>query len=320
MSENRTTYINPNAIKDNSIPTSKISGLSEIAGAIPYTWNENSDMNNMVAPGIYEISGMKLNENDHLPIYNGGNVSGRLFVMENDNCISQTLILLNVGGGDNNIYTRIRQNGIWEPYWGKLQSNMEVGAIGFSTDKSFDDFTDNGMYSGVNLYWVNENNVYSAETFVLIVINGYLYGGGITQLKYSIMADGTVNVQTRKRMGENPWTEWDNIASKNEPLPSTSSEIKEIIYSGQSSFNLTLEPNVYYKIQGVDSLYIEFKEGKSGILNNYMFEVSFDGSSFINLPDTIKWANGKSPIDSLSTSSTLQVSVINNLGTYTIFY
>ena len=174
----------------------------------PVTWDASKNMNDFTNPGIYLISGQRTSGTDNLPIYNTGSISGRLVVITSNNCVSQILTLSNAGGGDTNIYTRTKQGEVWEP-WGKLQSNIEVGQIGFGTPYTFDDFTDNGMYSGVNLYWVNSTSTYSAETFVLVVINGYLYGGGITQLKYSIMADGKVNLHTRKKMGNSNWSDWE---------------------------------------------------------------------------------------------------------------
>ena len=186
------------------------SGLIDLGlvNGTPVTWDASKNMNDFTSPGTYLISGQKTSGTDNLPIYNTGKISGRLVVITNDNCVSQILTLLNVGGGDTNIYTRTEQGGLWEP-WGKLQSNIEVGQIGFGTPYTFDNFTDNGMYSGVNTYWVDSTSTYSAETFVLVVINGYLYGGGITQLKYSIMADGKVNLHTRKKMGNSNWSDWE---------------------------------------------------------------------------------------------------------------
>ena len=56
--------------------------------------------------------------------------------------------------------------------WQRLQTNIEVGLIGVGQSKTFDDFIDNGMYSGVNAYWTDAvNYITSVETFVLVVIN-----------------------------------------------------------------------------------------------------------------------------------------------------
>ena len=193
--------------------TEKVNSLNDNTSALTetvITWDYTSNMNNFTTTGTYKITGERTNTQDSLPIYNTGIIEAKLQVFAADNCVSQILTLLNVGGGDTNIYTRTRQNGEWEQ-WAKLQTNIEVGAIGVGRTKTFDHFIDNGMYSGVNYYWVN-GNAYNAETFVLIVVNDYLYGAGITQLKYSIKQDGSVNIQTRKKISSE-WTEWENVGN-----------------------------------------------------------------------------------------------------------
>lgn len=168
----------------------------------PYAWDSNSNLNNFTLQGRYTIRGEReANANDNMPIYNGGKVEARLEVLENENTLVQRLLLLNVGGGDGNIYTRTRQNGSWGA-WGKLQTNIEVGRVEGSN--AFDNFTDNGMYSGVYAYGS------TAETFVLVVINAYLYGGGVAQLKYSTLLDGTTTVKIRTRVN-NSWGEWQGL-------------------------------------------------------------------------------------------------------------
>lgn len=168
----------------------------------PYAWDSNSNLNNFTCQGNYTISGTRqANAQDGMPIYNGGKVEAKLQVLEADNCIMQILTLLNVGGGDGNIYTRVRQNGSWSA-WGKLQANIEVGRV--EGNNPFDDFTDNGMYSGVYAYDS------TAETFVLVVINAYLYGGGVAQLKYSTLLDGTTEVKLRTRVN-GAWGEWKGL-------------------------------------------------------------------------------------------------------------
>jgi hypothetical protein len=136
-------------------------------------------------------------------------------VLAAGDCITQVLTLLNVGGGDGNIYVRTKQAGTWEP-WGKLQTNIEVGAIGLGQSRNFDHLTDNGIYSGANIYSTGTgDNGYpltAYETFVLIVINGYLTGGGVSQLKYSLLPDGTTCVATRT-MQDNEWSEWHDIST-----------------------------------------------------------------------------------------------------------
>ena len=168
----------------------------------PIVWSASCNMNNFICAGRYVISGSReANAQDNLPIYNGGKIEARLEVLENENTLVQILTLLNVGGGDGNIYTRVKQNGSWG-IWGKLQTNIEVGRV--EGNNPFDNFIDNGMYSGVYAYG------YTAETFVLVVINAYLYGGGVAQLKYSTLLDGTTTVQIRTRVNGS-WGEWQGL-------------------------------------------------------------------------------------------------------------
>ena len=177
-------------------------------------WSANSHMDNYIAPGTYNIRGDRTNLADGLPIYNTGSFSARLTVLAAYNCVTQVLTLLNVGGGDSNVYTRTRQGSNWGT-WSKLQQNVEVGAIGLGQGKTFDHLTDNGMYSGYNVYQTgtddNGNPIIVYETFVLVVINGYLTGGGISQLKYSLLQNGITTVATREKTGE-AWSEWNDVA------------------------------------------------------------------------------------------------------------
>lgn len=179
------------------------------------TWKEASHIDMFTTPGVFNIEGKRINRNDGLPIYNKGTISARLVVLEGGNCITQVLTLLNTGGGDSNIYVRTKQDGAWKP-WGKLQTNIEVGAIGLGQSRTFDDLTDNGIYSGVNVYATGtDTNGYpitSYETFVLVVINAYLTGGGITQLKYSLLLNGTTNVNTRTKLSGS-WGNWVDLGA-----------------------------------------------------------------------------------------------------------
>ena len=180
----------------------------------PFTWSADSNIDHFTSQGTYNISGIRTNTGDGLPIYNTGKIEARLTVLENDNCVTQVLTMLNVGGGDGNVYVRTRQGNVWE-HWGKLQTNVEVGAVGLGQSKSFDDLTDNGIYTGANIYATGTDDngypVTAYEAFVLVVINAYLTGGGISQLKYSLLPDGTTGVVTRTKLnGE--WSEWKDIA------------------------------------------------------------------------------------------------------------
>lgn len=156
------------------------------------------------------------------PIQNQNNARGRMFVIKSNNTdntnevITQIFMLNNNVGGEGNVYIRSCQQGTWKP-WGKLQTNIEVGAIGFGQTKTFDDFIDNGVYSGANVIQTGTSNGYPIigyETFVLITVNGYQVGAGVTQLKHSIDTNGEMKTQSRKRFGD-AWTEWEDISGNN---------------------------------------------------------------------------------------------------------
>ena len=197
--------------KDNTIfTTSEFGKIIRLFRVEPVKWNKYSNLDNYVCTGGYDIKGIREINTDNMPIENTGNVTARLDVLANGESATQLLSLLNVAGGDGNLYTRSRQGGNWG-MWGKLQTNVEVGSVGMGQDKTFDNFTDSGMYSGVNVYSTGtDTNGYpitSFETFVLVVINAYQTGAGVAQLKYSLLLDGTVSVKTRSRQGD-VWSEW----------------------------------------------------------------------------------------------------------------
>ena len=178
-------------------------------------WESMSLIDKFTTAGVYNIAGERTNTADGLPINNTGRISARLVVIDCDNCVTQVLTLLNAGGGDCNIYIRTKQGNAWS-VWGKLQTNIEVGAIGLGQSRSFNDLTDNGIYSGANVYATgtdaNGYPVTSYETFVLVVINAYLTGGGVTQLKYSLLLNGTTSVTTRTMLhGE--WGSWVDLGA-----------------------------------------------------------------------------------------------------------
>lgn len=187
-------------------------GEDELTGIVksfirkPFAWNDNCNLNNFTPQGRYTISGEReANATDNMPILNGGKVEAVLDVLAKDNCITQVLTLLNVGGGDGNIYTRTRQDNTWGQ-WGKLQTNVEVGLI---NQQQMDALIDNGIYSGILST--------TGETFVLVVINNYAiatqagYGGYVSHLKYSVGLDGVVKVETRRRDAFGSWTDWQSI-------------------------------------------------------------------------------------------------------------
>lgn len=174
----------------------------------PIVWSAASHINNFIAPGTYNIHGDRTNLADGLPIYNTGSFSARLTVLAAYNCITQVLTLLNVGGGDSNVYTRTRQGSNWGT-WSKLQQNVEVGQT-----TSLDAYIDNGIYSGVYT-----NGTTHFETFVMVVINNYSVAAAtgtarnITQLKYAVDTNGTFCYHARTGQGADSveWGEWSSV-------------------------------------------------------------------------------------------------------------
>lgn len=225
----------------------------------PVAWSATCNMNNFVCSGRYTISGSReANANDNIPIYNGGNIEARLEVLENGNTLVQILTLLNIGGGDGNIYTRTRQDNTWSA-WGKLQTNVEVGVI---NQQQMDALVDNGIYSGI----LSD----TGETFVIICINNYAiatqagYGGYISHLKYSVGLDGVVKVETRRRDAFGSWTDWQSIGG------------------GESSYTLPIATAEV--LGGVKSSTKRGYAGESPAGREYALNVNGDGSAFVTIP------------------------------------
>lgn len=87
---------------------------------------------------------------------------------------------------------------------------------------------------------------------------------------------------------------------------------------GTGAVTKELQPNTFYKFGECSSLTITLAAGKSGILNEYMFEF-ISGSTPTTLTDipNIKWQNG----DKLVTEAncTYRVSIVNNCAVYAKF-
>ena len=178
-------------------------------------WDENNNLNDILNEGLYFIKGYKHN-GDNIPILNDGPIAAKLTVISTDDngenkVVTQVLNLNNNHGGEGNIYTRSYQNGNWKA-WGKLQTNIEVGQV-----TTLDNLVDNGIYSGV-LTDGSPTAVGSFyDTFVLIVLNNYSVAGplgtaqSISQLKYSLKLDSTIEVAKRKRDEYGFWTEWKSV-------------------------------------------------------------------------------------------------------------
>lgn len=182
------------------------------------TW-QGQNLNDYTTAGVYNIKGKRVN-GDNIPISNEGVISARLTVLTSDDnggnkVVTQVLTLNNNSGGEGNVYVRSSQEGHWKP-WGKLQTNIEIGQV-----NTLDNLVDNGIYSGV-LTDGSPTAVGSFyDTFVLIVLNNYSVAGplgvsqSISQLKYSLKLDATIEVAKRKRDEFGNWTEWESIENNN---------------------------------------------------------------------------------------------------------
>lgn len=141
-------------------------GLNPIQLGQDWEWKNTGDslsnVNDFVEYGIYNLYGERTRIDDNLPIQNTGGghtFRARLLVYDSslpdvgldqkDCCITQVLTLSNRVGGDGNTYIRTAsgssKNSLTWGTWGKMQTNVEVGAI-YSWD--LDKCVDNGMYSG----------------------------------------------------------------------------------------------------------------------------------------------------------------------------
>lgn len=176
------------------IDTINVDGvLHAVDGAIKVTWDSSSNMDEMNITGLYYITGNRSNTTDNMPMSNTGEIVAWLRVANIDavnSFITQTLELGNKEGGDIKVYTR-RYNGAYWSTWQLLQPMNEVGQV-----ESFDDFIDNGMYSGANVSSLD------MTTFILIVINNYAVAAAlgspqyrqVTQLLYELPAAYSNNV------------------------------------------------------------------------------------------------------------------------------
>ena len=178
-------------------------------------WPDGSNLDDYTTDGVYSIRGNRV-EGDNIPILNDGPIAARLTVLTSDDnggnkVVTQVLTLNNNAGGEGNVYVRSSQEGHWKP-WGKLQTNIEVGQV-----TTLDNLVDNGIYSGVSTDGSPTAVGSFYDTFVLIVLNNYSVAGplgvsqSISQLKYSLKLDATIEVAKRKRDEFGNWTEWESV-------------------------------------------------------------------------------------------------------------
>ena len=228
------------------------------------TWNNDtnqSNMNDLVVAGVYDIKGERTRTDDNLPILNTGgghSFNARLTVLDSsisgsgkddDKCITQVLSFSNrLGQGE--VYIRTGKgssldNLTWEK-WSTLQRNVNVGDVYSPT--ALDDLIDNGVYSGV---WREGSfaNISYPLTFVCIVINDYFLGGQnprkVSQFVYGVSAlDGTTQFKYRVKIGNDNWGDWE-ILNKDEISSmiknSVDNAIKGVIADAPETFDTLRE-------------------------------------------------------------------------------
>ena len=291
----------------------EVDNLINGSKATTVMWGETSDMNLITTNGNYEITGRREQDwQDNMPIIRGGELHARLTVYANGDYISQFVCFDNIGGGDCNLYTRVCQNGKWEN-WQKLQANVEVNAIGFAQAKSYDDFTESGMYSGVNIIY--DKNTYSTyqETFVLVVINDITFGAGVSQLKYAFDTTGgerRVIIETRLKAPNGDWSEWKSVGG---------SENESILLSGAGTFSIDGDKykTIFLTSVGPGIGYYNITVTKSTIIDVVLFDTAYDRLHF-DVNNTGRYTptgSNQAGMYRLAidmSSKTLMVSAINN--------
>ena len=304
----KATYLSDGRTVEQAIATTNNQTLS---------WGPGSDLNNFTTKGTYFIEGVKV-DGDNLPILNnGGSISAKVVILStndsgnSNSVVTQILYLNNNSGGDGNVYTRTCQNSNWSD-WGKLQTNIEVNAIGYGQDKSFDDLIDDGIYSGVNVY-SDGYPLTGYETFVLIVLNGYLSGNGVSQLKYSIAGEEST-VSTRNYSSSSGWSDWESLGGNG-----LSYRGYQEVNVESSTIDCTISPNKFYIWQdSVSSLTIRLGSDVAGFASEYLFQFcSASDSTTLTLPNSVKWANDEAP--EIEANKVYQVSILKNLATYMKF-
>lgn len=180
-------------------------------------WGENSNINLFTSQGDYKITGERVeNAQDNLPTLNYGDIEGKLTVFTSTNSVTQILTIVNDNKRDGNVYIRTKKNDEWG-IWSKLQTQTEIGHIGFGSDKTFDNYTESGLYSGVNVFM--NDNIPNAEAFILITLNAEAISGTVSQLKYSLLLDGTNSVSIRSKNEDDTWGEWNDFEKDKYILP-----------------------------------------------------------------------------------------------------
>lgn len=91
--------------------------------------------------------------------------------------------------------------------------------------------------------------------------------------------------------------------------------------STSTSSSMTLSPNRYYRNTNTSLSTLTITLGSisnSNIINEYFVEFTTSSSgTTVSLPSSIKWMNGVTP--TFEASTTYQISIVNNLGTWVKF-
>lgn len=91
--------------------------------------------------------------------------------------------------------------------------------------------------------------------------------------------------------------------------------------STSTSSSMTLSPNIYYRNTSTSLSTLTITLGSvsnSTIINEYFVEFTTSSSgTTVSLPSGIKWMNGVTP--TFEASTTYQISIVNNLGTWVKF-
>lgn len=91
--------------------------------------------------------------------------------------------------------------------------------------------------------------------------------------------------------------------------------------STSTSSSMTLSPNIYYRNTSTSLSSFSFtlsSVSNSNIINEYFVEFTTSSSgTTVSLPSGIKWMNGVTP--TFEASTTYQISIVNNLGTWVKF-
>lgn len=264
--------------------TSMIGSLSERVTRLEIekwkkvAWGADSNLNDFTTEGVYLIEGHRVSSEDNMPIMNlnaDASIVARLFVQVSPDgetvtrkIIGQTLILSNAEGHETKIYTRSANCVIptgeaeYTTTWGEWQVLQGMREVGVHPKGDFDNFTENGIYSGAVS---GEELPGRIMWYVLVVIAPASNAGGngqVSQLRYGISGDGTVVVETRRRYN-NSWSSWLSVGGG-------------IIYAGEvSNLDDLTDDGIYRGTNGGETfVMIVVNDAASSKVMQYKFAVS----------------------------------------------